>query len=67
MSEERTGRRSAGEVSLEAGAVGERGGDDGPGCSLVAMTFMVARPSPVEVTEQTGRPQASVAVPLVTV
>ncbi len=32
-----------------------------------AVTFMVARPSPVAVTEQTGRPQASVAVPAVTV
>jgi hypothetical protein len=33
----------------------------------MAVTFMVARPSPVAVTEQVGRPQASVAVPLVTV
>ena len=32
-----------------------------------AVTFMVARPSPVAVTEQVGSPQASVAVPLVTV
>ena len=32
-----------------------------------AVTFMVARPSPVEVTAQTGFPQASVAVPAVTV
>ena len=32
-----------------------------------AVTFMVARPSPVAVTEQTGSPQPSVAVPLVTV
>ena len=34
---------------------------------LMAVTFMVAWPSPVAVTEQTGRPQARVAVPLVTV
>jgi hypothetical protein len=33
----------------------------------LAMTFMVARPSPVVVTEQTERPQASVAVPAVAV
>jgi len=33
---------------------------------LTAVTFMVARPSPVAVTEQTGSPQASVADPLVT-
>ena len=32
-----------------------------------AVTFMVARPSPVAVTEQTGSPQPSVAVPEVTV
>lgn len=34
---------------------------------LVAVTLMVAWPSPVVVTEQMGRPQASVAVPDVTV
>lgn len=32
---------------------------------LVATTFMLARPSPVAITWQTGRPQASLAVPLV--
>src|SRR5580658_7797251 len=32
-----------------------------------AVTFIVARPSPVAVTEQTGLPHASLAVPLVTV
>ena len=34
---------------------------------LVAVTLMVARPSPVATTEQTGSPQASVADPPVTV
>jgi len=34
---------------------------------LVAVTFMVARPSPVAVTVHVDFPQPSVAVPLVTV
>jgi hypothetical protein len=33
----------------------------------LAVTAMVARPSPVVVTRQVGCPQARVAVPLVTV
>jgi len=60
-----SGRRSAGELSLEVEAVGERGGDDGQG-GVEAVTAMEARPSPVAVTEQVGRPQARVADPLVT-
>ena len=67
VSEASTGGVPPHELRLQAGAVGERGGDDGPGACSMAVTFMVARPSPVAVTEQTGSPQPSVAVPLVTV
>ena len=34
---------------------------------FAAVTFIEARPSPVAVTEQAGRPHDSLAVPLVTV